>query len=167
MTCHYTDLNNWCFWLPEANFPRGTIEQKHNPYLGSDGSSVWNFCAHFSTGSPSSKYEYRRTSALLRNIRNIRICMRKTYRFCNRYENERISIKNSLPYLKCVLRLSRVVHGQIYGRFIGFYVNGFFYATMTMFADAHISSLGYLWSLTRHFTQGKPVVASRKCRPVS
>ena len=26
------------------------------------------------------------------------------------YENERISIKNSLPYLKCVLRLSCVVH---------------------------------------------------------
>ena len=29
------------------------------------------------TGSPSSKYEYRRTSALLRNILNIRICFRK------------------------------------------------------------------------------------------
>ena len=28
----------------------------------------------FNTGSPSSKYEYRRTSAMLRNIRNIRIC---------------------------------------------------------------------------------------------
>ena len=41
------------------------------------------------------------------------------------YENERISIKNSLPYLKCVLRLSCVVHGSIYGRFMGFYVNGF------------------------------------------
>ena len=41
------------------------------------------------------------------------------------YENERISIKNSLPYLKCVLRLSCVVHGPIYGRFIGFYVNVF------------------------------------------
>ena len=40
------------------------------------------------------------------------------------YENERISIKNSL-YLKCVLRLSCVVHGPIYGRFMGFYVNGF------------------------------------------
>ena len=40
-------------------------------------------------------------------------------------ENERISIKNSLPYLKCVLRLSCVVHGSIYGRFMGFYVNGF------------------------------------------
>ena len=39
------------------------------------------------------------------------------------YENERISIKNSLPYLKCVLRLSCVVHGPIYGRFIGFYVH--------------------------------------------
>ena len=40
------------------------------------------------------------------------------------YENERISIKNSLPYLKCVLHLSCVVHGPIYGRFMGFYVNG-------------------------------------------
>ena len=30
------------------------------------------------------------------------------------YENERISIKNSLPYLKCVLRLSCVVHGPIW-----------------------------------------------------
>ena len=34
-------------------------------------------------------------------------------------QNERISIKNSLPYLKCVLRLSCVVHGPIYGRFMG------------------------------------------------
>ena len=36
------------------------------------------------------------------------------------YENENISIKNSLPYLKCVLRLPCVVHGPIYGRFMGF-----------------------------------------------
>ena len=35
------------------------------------------------------------------------------------YENETISIENSLPYLKCVLRLSCVVHGPIYGRFMG------------------------------------------------
>ena len=41
------------------------------------------------------------------------------------YENERISIKNSLPYLKCVLRLSCVVHGPIYGRFVGFLYKGF------------------------------------------
>ena len=41
------------------------------------------------------------------------------------YQNETISIKNSLRYLKCVLRLSCVVHGSIYGRFTGFYVNGF------------------------------------------
>ena len=40
-------------------------------------------------------------------------------------ENERISIKNSLPYLNCVLRLSFVVHGPIYCRFMGLYVNGF------------------------------------------
>ena len=44
------------------------------------------------------------------------------------YENERISIKNSLPYLKCVLRLSCGVHRPIYGRFMGFYVNGFLFA---------------------------------------
>ena len=36
---------------------------------------------------------------------------------------ERIAIKNSLRYLKCVLRLSCVVHGPIYSRFMGC-VNG-------------------------------------------
>ena len=41
------------------------------------------------------------------------------------YENERISIQNSLPYIKCVLRLSWVVHGPIYGRFMGCIVTGF------------------------------------------
>ena len=41
------------------------------------------------------------------------------------YENERISLKNSLPYIKCVLRLSCVVHGPIYYRFMGCTVNGF------------------------------------------
>ena len=43
------------------------------------------------------------------------------------YENERISIKNSLPYIKCVLRLSCVVHGPIYGCFMGCTVNGYLY----------------------------------------
>ena len=41
------------------------------------------------------------------------------------YENESISIKNSLLYMKCVLRLSCVVYGPIYGRFMGCTVNGF------------------------------------------
>ena len=70
------------------------------------------------TGSPSSKYEHRRTSAFV---------WQKKLSFLNSvtYENERISIKNSLPYLKFVLRLSCVVHGPIYGHFLGFYVNGF------------------------------------------
>ena len=77
------------------------------------------------TGSPSSKYEHRRASALLRNIQNITICMGKKPIVSVTYENERISIKNSLPYLKCVLLLSCVVHGSIYGRFMGFSVNGF------------------------------------------
>ena len=70
------------------------------------------------TGSPSSKYEHRRAWALLRNIQNIRICMGKKPIVSLTYENERISTKNSLPYSKCVLRLSCGVHGQIYGRFM-------------------------------------------------
>ena len=61
---------------------------------------------------------HRRTSALLRNIRNIRICLGKKPIVSVTHENERISIKNSLPYLKCVSRLSCVIHGPIYGRFI-------------------------------------------------
>ena len=73
-----------------------------------------------------------------------------------------------------MLRLSCVVHGPIYGRFMGFYVNGFLsmFADASLpadvgwgsfvthsflpqtkpngrlrrgYADAHISSLGYLW----------------------
>ena len=41
------------------------------------------------------------------------------------YENELISIKNSSPYIKCVLHFSCVVHGPINGRFMGSAVNGF------------------------------------------
>ena len=41
------------------------------------------------------------------------------------YENERISIKDSLPYIKCVLRLSWVFHGAIDGLFMGCIVSGF------------------------------------------
>ena len=55
------------------------------------------------------------TSALLRNIRNISICVRKKPIFSVTYENERISIKNSLPYITHVLRLSCVVHEPFYG----------------------------------------------------
>ena len=77
------------------------------------------------TGGPSSKYEHWRASALLRNIRNIRICMWKKPTVSVTYENERTSIKNSLPCIKCVLHLSCVVHEPIYGRFRGCTVNGF------------------------------------------
>ena len=63
---------------------------------------------------------------MLRTIQNIRICMGKKKLIVSvTYENERISIKNSLTYLKCVLHLSCVVHGLNYGRFMGFYVKGF------------------------------------------
>ena len=58
------------------------------------------------TGSPSSKYEHRRASALLRNIQNIRICMGKKTFVSVTYENERISKKKQLTLLKmCVQSL--------------------------------------------------------------
>ena len=59
--------------------------------------------------------------AMLRNIRNIRICKGKKHIVSITYEDERISItkkKNSLPYIKCVLRFFCVVHGPIFGRFL-------------------------------------------------
>ena len=40
------------------------------------------------------------------------------------YENERISIKNSLPYLKCVMSLLCGPRVD-FCPFMGFYVNGF------------------------------------------
>ena len=40
---------------------------------------------------------------------------KKNYRFCNLRIWKDFNKKNSLPYLKCVLRLSCVVHGPIYG----------------------------------------------------
>ena len=67
-------------------------------------------------------------TALLRDIRNKgRICLAKKPYCSVTYESERISIKNGLPYIKCVLHLSCVVHGHFYGRFMGCTVNGFLY----------------------------------------
>ena len=53
--CHNDDASlprsGQCFRLAEANFPRGTTNQKHYLDLGtgSDASTIWNFCTRFST----------------------------------------------------------------------------------------------------------------------
>ena len=57
--------------------------------------------------------------AQARNMNTGNICVGKKPIVSVTYENERTSIKNSSPYIKCVLRLSFVVHGPIYGRFMG------------------------------------------------
>ena len=58
------------------------------------------------------------------------------------YENERISITNSLPYLKCVLRLSCVVHGPIYDRFIRCTINGFLsLQRLTVYSTTHETAI--------------------------
>ena len=65
-------------------------------------------------------------SALLRNIQNIRICTGKKPIVSATNGNERISIKNSLPYMKCVIRLSCVVYWPIYRPFFnGLYCKRF------------------------------------------
>ena len=107
------------FSLPRSHYLNAWNRLSQNTY----GKN--NFFITQTTGCPSSKYEHRETSALLRNIRNVRICMGKKPIVSVTYENERTSIKNSLPYMNCVLRLSCVVHGPIYGRFVGCTVNGF------------------------------------------
>ena len=65
------------------------------------------------------------------------MCMGKKPIVSVTYENERISIKNSLPYLKCVLRLSCVVHGPIYARFMGFYL----YREKTIYIKTHKTAI--------------------------
>ena len=85
---------------------------------------------------------------------------KKDYRFCNLRKCKDFNKKVDLIFHKMCGRLSCVVHGPIYSRFMpGFYCKRFSlynttlaftlyfecYATMPMLADAHISSMGYLW----------------------
>ena len=52
--------------------------------------SIFSIFFSVNTGSPSSKYEHRRASALLRiNIQNIRICMGNKPIVSVTYENEK------------------------------------------------------------------------------
>ena len=95
-----------------------------------------------STGSRSSKYERRRASALLRNIRSVRkdLCGGKKPIVSVTYEHERILIKKTLTLHKmCVSTVTETVGFSPYK---SLYLEC--YATMPMLADAHISSLGYL-----------------------
>ena len=45
-TRHYPDLGSFWLVVPRGKFD--STNQKHYLDLGSDASSVWNFCAHFS-----------------------------------------------------------------------------------------------------------------------
>ena len=78
------------------------VEVERFKILQTKSKTIFRFSKSFKdshTVSPSSKYEHRRASALLRNIRNIRICMVKKRIVSVTYGNERISIKHSLPYV--------------------------------------------------------------------
>ena len=60
---------------------------------------------------------------------------------CSKYDHRRALAL--LPCLKCVLRLSCVVHGQIYGRFMDFYMNGFgpLYREKPVYIKAHKTAI--------------------------
>ena len=40
--------SGWCFWLVVPHGKFASANQRHYPVLGSDMSSVWNFCIRFS-----------------------------------------------------------------------------------------------------------------------
>ena len=55
-----------CFSLVEVNFVRGTTNQKYDPDVDIDRSSVWNFCARFSdVTSRGNQWWRREMSAVL------------------------------------------------------------------------------------------------------
>ena len=67
MTRHYPDLGRG-FWLAEANFPRGTTNQKLYLDLGSDASSVWYFYARFSDVISPGNQWWRREIACVASV---------------------------------------------------------------------------------------------------
>ena len=65
MTCHYPDLGSVSNW-PKKHFPRDTTSRKQQPALGSDTSSVWNFCARSSAVISCPKVALQNVSCILR-----------------------------------------------------------------------------------------------------
>ena len=71
MTRHYPDLGSASDWL-EPEFPRDTTNQKHYLDLGSDASSVWNFCARYSdVVLRGLKWRTRETSAVFSGYKDM------------------------------------------------------------------------------------------------
>ena len=100
----------------------------------------------FYTGSPSSKYEHRRASALLRNIQNTRICMgKKTYRFRNPRKWKDFNIKQLTLLKMCVASLLCCPRADLWP-FYGFLRQRF---SLYIKVPLYISSLDYLCFLLR------------------
>ena len=92
---HFQRFPHWGFSLCDFAYPCLKLKPIHKLFERNETGFMfdcWMQCSTFDcsimfdclgvrlcsiTGSPSSKYEHRRTSALLHNIRNTRICMGK------------------------------------------------------------------------------------------
>ena len=113
----------------------------------------WQKPTSKTTGSPSSKYEHRRASTLLRNIQNIWICVGKKtivsdLRKWNYFNKKQLTLlKMCVKSLLCGPRADLWPFYGFLCKRLSLYIKvnlSECYATMPMFADAHISSLGYL-----------------------
>ena len=131
-TSNVTQKNTWTKNLTLkkslAEFPSLKYYQALNDTTGKlktiidrEKKHLQNFASRI-TGSPSSKYKHRRASALLRNIRNIRICLGKKPIASLTYDNERISIKNRARTLHemCVTSLLCGLWAELW-QFYGLY----------------------------------------------
>ena len=126
-SARFQDINRYCFLADTSQ----NVDNIHIPVQFNFSQKLSYVVSWYSwtTGSSSSEFEHRRTSALLRNIRNIRICMgKKTYRWCNLRKWKDFHKKKKKKQLSlhkmCVTSLL-CAPGPIYGRFMDCTVNGF------------------------------------------
>ena len=65
------DVSETSAEIPYSNFPRGMTNQRHYPDLGSDASSVWNFCACFSEVIWRGNQQWRRQMSAVFSGQNL------------------------------------------------------------------------------------------------
>ena len=107
----------WCFWLAEATFTRGTTNQKHyHPDLGSDASSVWNFCARFSDVISWGNQWWSRGLSCDKDLHSGNIVTRKARVVCERRRgSEGRREREAMGYLPLTYRKPEIPVGKSNG----------------------------------------------------
>ena len=120
---HFRGVAGNCRLVGPTDFIRGISAGKLDSFRldlsDARGSVINDYFITSSTGNPSSKYDHRHYCVTLEIQRKYKDLYRKKPIVSVTYENERISIKNSLPYLKCVLRLLCGPRADLWAPFYG------------------------------------------------